>query len=154
MYESLLTFFATLFNVGPDEIVLWALFLSAFISSTLFPGGSELVVGALAAQDGSDKWTLLAVASVGNTLGALTSYGLGRLIALRYGVQTLHKPSQQRAIAHVQRWGAPVLLLSWLPIVGDPLCVAAGWMRMPLVLAATLIAIGKTARYAAIIWLV
>ena len=136
-----------------ESLSLWGLFASAFISSTLFPGGSEIVLGALVAQGAIDKGVLLVVASFGNTLGGFTSYGLGRLIALRYGAETLRKPAYIRAVARVQRWGAPVLLLSWVPVIGDPLCVAAGWLRIAFMPALVLMALGKTARYAMIVWL-
>lgn len=134
-----------------DDLTLWGLFLSAFLSSTLLPGGSELVlVGLILAQMHSIS-TLLAVATLGNTLGGLTSYGIGRVIALRYPARGLAKPAQQQAAMRVQRWGSPVLLLSWLPVVGDPLCMAAGWLKMNWLACALFIAIGKAARYGVIL---
>ena len=78
------------------------------------------------------------MATLGNTLGGLTSYLVGRLFP---------GPEASRAVAWLQRYGPPALLLSWTPIVGDGLCVAAGWLRQNAVAAALFIAVGKFARY-------
>ena len=104
---------------------LWLLFFSAFISSTLFPGGSEAVLAYLAAGTKDSLLLLVMVATLGNTLGAMTSWGIGYLISTRYSAERLSKPSQQKAVERLQKYGSPVLLLSWLPIIGDPLCIAA-----------------------------
>lgn len=95
---------------------------------------------------------LLAVATAGNTLGGMTSWGLGRLFAMRFPAEQLAKPFHRDAVARVRRWGSPALLLSWLPVIGDPLCVAAGWLRIHWLRALILIALGKGLRYAAILW--
>jgi membrane protein YqaA with SNARE-associated domain len=134
-----------------EQLGLWGLFLSSFISATLFPGGSEVVLAALAQQENTSRLTLLIIATVGNTLGGLTSYGIGWFIAKRFGDKLLTKPHQQRAVAWLHRWGSPALLLSWLPVVGDPLCVAAGWLRINFVLATLFIAAGKAARYVVVL---
>lgn len=134
-----------------DELSLWGLFLSAFVSSTLFPGGSEVVLGALAAQNRQDPWLLLAIASLGNTLGALTTWLLGALVARRLPVEARLSEKRRRALARVRHWGSPALLLSWLPVVGDPLCFAAGFLRLPFFASLLFIALGKIARYAAIL---
>ena len=102
-------------------MTLWFLFLSAFISSTLFPGGSEAALLYLASEAKHPLILLLIVATLGNTLGAMTSWGIGRLIAIRYSAEKLSKPSQQKAVARLEKYGSPVLLFSWLPIIGDPL---------------------------------
>jgi len=133
-------------SIGADWS-LWGLFLSAFVSSTLLPGGSEAVLVLLAEQSGSDKLLLLAVATAGNTLGAMTSWGLGRFIAWRYPARTWNT-QHHKAMARIQRWGSPVLLLSWLPVVGDPLCLAAGWLRTHWLPSFLFIAAGKAGRYA------
>jgi membrane protein YqaA with SNARE-associated domain len=116
-----------------------ALFASSFLAATLLPGGSEVVLWALLARDPSLLWPALAWATLGNTLGALTSYVIGRLF------QPQKAPA--REIRWLQRHGVPLLLLSWAPLVGDALCVAAGWLRMNLVAATFFIAVGKLARY-------
>jgi len=135
------------------DLSLWTLFTSAFISSTLFPGGSEAVLAYLSAASNHSPALLLLVASVGNTLGGLSSWGLGRLIAWKYPLRAL-QPVHQRALHHLQRWGTPVLFLSWLPVVGDPLCLVAGWLKMNFLLSLVFIALGKTLRYAVIIYFV
>jgi membrane protein YqaA with SNARE-associated domain len=129
---------------------LWGLFLSAFISSTLLPGGSEAVLVLLAAESGTDNFVLLAVATLGNTLGGMSSWALGRIIAWRFPARRF-AAKEQRAIARLQRWGSPVLLLSWLPVVGDPLCLAAGWLRIHWLPSLVFIAVGKAARYAVLL---
>ena len=89
---------------------LWFLFFSAFISSTLFPGGSEAVLAYLASEAEHPLFLLVVVATVGNTLGAMTSWGIGRLISIRYSAEKLSKVSQQKAVARLQKYGSPVLL--------------------------------------------
>ncbi len=133
---------------------LWGLFVSAFVSSTLLPGGSELVLVWLAEKTQTAPAVLLAVAAAGNTLGGMTSWGLGRVLVWRWPALEPAKPTHQRALARLRRWGSPVLLLSWLPVIGDPLCVAAGWLRIPWAWSALLIGVGKTARYAVILYAV
>jgi len=131
---------------------LWGLFLSAFISSTLLPGGSEAVLVLLAAESAGDKLVLLAVATLGNTLGGMSSWALGRFIAWRFPARRF-AAREQRAIARLQRWGSPALLLSWLPVVGDPLCLAAGWLRIHWLPSLVFIAVGKAGRYAVLLLL-
>lgn len=133
---------------------LWSLLVSAFLSSTLLPGGSEAVLIYLATDTSHSALTLLLVAALGNTLGGMTSWGLGRLIAIKYAARELVKPAHQTAVERLQRWGSPLLLLSWLPVLGDPLCVAAGWLRIHWLLSLLFIGIGKTARYAVILFLI
>ena len=132
---------------------LLSLFISAFISSTLFPGGSELGLIYLAQQQDIALWLLILVASAGNTLGGMTSWGLGRLLAVRYPAKVLKKPSHQKALYRLERYGSALLLLSWLPLIGDPLCVAAGWLRINVCLSLIFIGLGKTLRYLFVIYL-
>ena len=121
------------------DVALSGLFVSAFLASTLLPGGSEIVLAALIAQTPAMFWPAIAVATVGNTLGGLTSYAIGRLVP---------KPkTASRAVAIAERYGVAALLFSWLPLVGDALCVASGWLRHDLLLATLAIAAGKLARY-------
>jgi membrane protein YqaA with SNARE-associated domain len=125
---------------GP--VGLGALFISSFVSATLLPGGSELLLFALLADSPRLFWPALGVATAGNTLGGMSSYLLGRLVPQR----TL--PARQ--IAWMQRFGAPALLLSWAPVVGDALCVAAGWLRVSPAKALLYLAVGKGLRYLAV----
>ncbi len=132
---------------------LWGLLLSGFLSSTLLPGGSEAVLLYLQRTAAHDPGALWLAATTGNTLGGMSTWLLGRIVAWRYPGEQLAKPAQQRALTWLQRHGAPVLLLSWLPVVGDPLCLVAGWLRTPWAPALLFIALGKGARYLALLWL-
>ena len=120
---------------------LWALFASSFLAATLLPGGSEAVLFTVLKLHPEAPWRAVAVATIGNTLGGLSSYLVGRLIP---------QTRVLKGAATVQRYGSPALLLSWVPVVGDALCVAAGWLRVNPALAALYMAVGKCARYAAI----
>lgn len=139
-----------------DHLDLWGLFLSAFVSATLFPGGSEAALAALAYLKQHDPWLLLSIATLGNTLGGLSTFILGGWLARRVTLTPtpISTPPKGKAAAvrRVQQWGAPVLLLSWLPVIGDPLCFAAGWLRINALQAALFIAVGKAARYAVILF--
>ena len=136
-----------------EDYGLLGLFISAFVSSTILPGGSEAVLGALRLQDHHDGLTLLLTATAGNTLGGMSSWLIGWVMARRWPAARLTKPEHRRAVDRLQRHGSPVLLLSWLPVIGDPLCVAAGWLRIDPWLSLLMIAAGKAARYGAILWL-
>jgi membrane protein YqaA with SNARE-associated domain len=135
-----------------DVLTLWALFLSAFVASTLLPGGSEVVLAALAYQGQDDPWTLLLVATAGNTLGGMSTWAVGRFVDWWYPSTNISQPKYQRAMEWVRRWGSPVLILSWVPVVGDPLCLAGGWLRIHWVAALFWIGLGKAARYAVIVY--
>ena len=112
---------------------LAALFASSFLAATLLPGGSEAVLYAVLRAHPGEVWAALGVATLGNTLGGMSSYLIGRLIPQR---------GQLKGLAWVQRWGTPALLLAWVPFIGDPLCVAAGWLRANPWLAAGFLAAG------------
>ena len=132
---------------------LGGLFLSAFISSTIAPGGSEAVLAYLLRQSEIPSGLLLLTATVGNTLGALTTWLLGLWAANRYPLDHGQDAKRNRAIQSVRRFGVPILLLSWLPVVGDGFCFAAGWLRMSFLASLLAIAVGKLGRYAAIVYL-
>jgi membrane protein YqaA with SNARE-associated domain len=125
-----------------DNLGLLGLAASSFLSATLLPGNSEIVLVALLHQAPDLKWPAVVVASLGNTLGGLTSYLVGRLFP---------QPSPGRATVWLTRYGPPALLLSWVPVVGDGLCVAAGWLRQNAVAVVLFMAIGKAARYVALV---
>jgi len=127
----------------------WTLFFSALISSTLFPGGSEALL-LYRLNEGGDVVTLVLIATVGNVLGSLITYAMGR-----FGNEAVHrkwlKISEQqarRAECWFARYGKPALLLAWLPVVGDPLCLVAGLLRNSLLSFLALVSIGKLLRYA------
>jgi membrane protein YqaA with SNARE-associated domain len=131
---------------------LWGLFASAFISSTIAPGGSEAVLAYMVVKGLYSNQVLLVVATVGNTLGALTTYGLGILAAKKYPLATLLPDKKQRALAIVEKRGVWVLFFSWLPVVGDVFCFAGGWLKLPIIATTLIIFSGKLSRYALIIW--
>jgi membrane protein YqaA with SNARE-associated domain len=118
---------------------LATLFASAFLSATILPGNSEIVLAAVLKAFPERAAAAIALATLGNTLGSLTTYGLGRLFPGR--------PIKGRALRWVERYGAWALLLAWLPVVGDAACAAAGWLRVRWVRATLAIAVGKLLRY-------
>ena len=122
-----------------ESIGLGALFLSSFLAATLLPGGSEFVFAGVLASGAATMWPALAVATAGNTLGGSSSYLVGRLVP--------QSKLGGRALDWVRRWGTPVLLLSWVPIIGDALCVAAGWLRLNIWWSVLFMALGKLGRY-------
>jgi membrane protein YqaA with SNARE-associated domain len=126
-------------NARMDETLsLWALFASSFLAATLLPGGSEVVLFGVLKVYPQQYWPALAVATIGNTLGGMSSYVIGRVIPPKTGIKQLGR---------VKKYGAAALLLAWVPILGDPLCVAAGWLRINPWLSALAMAAGKLARY-------
>ncbi len=134
---------------------LGALFLASFLASTLLPLGSEWLLALLLTR-GCPAPAAVAVATAGNTLGACTTWLIGR-----YGgpwlvrrVLRLGAAEQARAEALYARWGTWSLLLSWLPVVGDPLCLVGGVLRVGFGRFLLLVTAGKFARYAALAWLV
>ncbi len=131
---------------------LWLMFSGAFLAATLLPGGSEVLLLALV-KSSPELWLgLFMAATLGNTLGALTSLGLGRLGRIAWEPEQL-SASQRRAMALVEKYGVWSLLLSWAPVIGDILCVLAGWLRLPLLASTVLILIGKALRYALLLLL-
>jgi membrane protein YqaA with SNARE-associated domain len=137
--------------MSDTTISLWGLFSSAFLSATLLPGGSELLLAYLVANSVASPGLLLFIATAGNTLGGFTTYLLGRFLAWRFPNKPLRK-EHHIAIARLQRWGSLTLLLSWAPVIGDPLCAAAGYLKLNPLLSIILLAAGKAARYLFVIW--
>ena len=121
---------------------LVSLALSAFISATLFPSASEAGLAAIIAAWPESWPSVLIMASVANTAGAMTSFLLGRFLP--------QKKHAAAAVQKLQRYGTPLLFFSWLPLVGDALPLAAGWLRMPWAPSLFWILAGKTVRYAVI----
>jgi membrane protein YqaA with SNARE-associated domain len=125
------------------ETGLATLFLAAFVSATVLPANSEVVLVAVLMAFPERSVHALAVATLGNTLGGATTYGIGRWLAKR-------KAPEARALEWARRYGAVALLLSWVPVVGDALCAAAGWLRLPFWRCLAAMALGKLLRYLAI----
>ncbi len=117
---------------------LVSLFFSSLLGATLLPGGSELVLAAVLKSHPDLFWPALLVGTLGNTLGGMVSFGMGWL---------LPQTQQLKHVEKVRHYGAPALLFAWAPLIGDALCVAAGWLRLNPWQAALFMATGKFARY-------
>jgi len=124
-----------------------ALFAGSFLASTLLPGGSEAMLLYAVSQVPDNQTMYWFVATLGNSLGGMSSWLLGWWIARRFPDRILHQPEQRRALERIAKRGSPILLFSWLPVVGDPLCLAAGWSGVGVVSSALFITIGKALRY-------
>ena len=126
--------------------MLLTMFFSAFLAATILPGGSEVVLAGLIKHDSEQTTALVVVAIVGNTLGALTSYGLG-YIGRKVATNDNNKKSYQYALTLFEKYGYWSLLLSWAPVIGDILCVFAGWAKCRILPSILMIFIGKAVRY-------
>jgi membrane protein YqaA with SNARE-associated domain len=123
------------------ESGLWGLLLSSFLSATVLPGGSEVLLWGFLQLHPNEVWTALGLMTLGNTAGGMTSWWCGRYLPRWQKLENL--PYR----ASLQRWGSPVLLLSWFPVLGDALCVAAGWLRLPWLPCCFFMGLGKFVRY-------
>lgn len=141
-----------------DHLILeyFGLFGSAFLAATILPATSEVVLGTMAMSERYDIWTLLIVASVANTLGSVVNWMLGRY-CLHWQDRKWFpvKPDQLgRATVWFNKWGVWSLLLAFAPIIGDPLTLIAGVLRVRFWLFLVLVAISKTSRYIVVLGLV
>ena len=121
-----------------SDLSLWGLFISSFFAATLLPGGSEAVLFGVLKTYPETLWLALGIATVGNTLGGMVTFGMGWL---------LPQTQQLKHVEKLRRYGTPALLLAWVPLIGDALCLAAGWLCLNTWHAALFMAIGKLARY-------
>ena len=128
------------------EFGLSTVFVVSFISATLLPLGSEPVVFGLIKLSPHLFWPTILVATIGNTLGGAVTWAMGlasHTVVNRYQ----HSKTHLRALAWLERLGPKACLLAWLPVVGDPLCAVAGWLKLPFWPCVIYMAIGKFARY-------
>ena len=128
------------------EYGLSTVFVVSFISATLLPMGSEPAVFGLIKLRPDLFWPTIAVATVGNTLGGAVDWAMGygaHQVADKYRGSRTHG----RALSWLEKLGPKACLLAWLPVVGDPLCAVAGWLRLPFWPCLLYMAIGKFARY-------
>jgi len=134
---------------------LGSIFVVALVSATLLPMGSEPLVFSIVKLNPELFWPAVLVATAGNTLGGAITWWMG------YGAEKAyehlaHKPHEARVLRWLHRFGAKACLLSWLPVVGDPLCAVAGWLKLPFWPCLAYMAVGKFARYvvmtAALLW--
>lgn len=134
-----------------DYMSLWGLFTSALISSTLAPGGSEAVFVYLVSEQQINPVLLWLTATTGNTLGALITWFMGFVAAKRFPLDNSLAHKNRHAFDALREWGALALLFSWLPLIGDGLCLLAGWLRLPFFKSFLFIVLGKALRYAIIL---
>ncbi len=125
---------------------LSTVFVVSFISATLVPLGSEPVVFGLVKLNPELFWPAIFTATVGNTLGGAVSWGMG-LASHRVVDKYRHSTSHLKALDWLEKIGPKACLLSWLPIVGDPLCAVAGWLKLSFWPCVFYMAIGKFFRY-------
>jgi len=157
-----------------DTASLCSLFISSFLAATLLPGGSEAAFFAVLRAYPETLWYALLLASIGNTLGGMVTFGMGWLLPQRKGGSKAagHPPAvsippnqrleadclpsvyssrgQTQQLKHVEKvrsYGTPALLFAWAPLIGDALCLAAGWLRLNPWQAMLFMAIGKFSRY-------
>lgn len=125
---------------------LSTVFVVSFVSATLLPLGSEPAVFGLIKINPELFWPAILVATVANTLGGGVSWWMGlgahKVVDKARGYQT-----DVRALNWLKRFGAKACLLSWLPVVGDPLCAVAGWLKLPFWPCLAYMAVGKFFRY-------
>ena len=139
-FESLLALLAL------PKYGLSTVFVVAVASATLLlPLGSEFAVIGLVKLNPELFWPAVFVATVGNTLGGMITWWMGYGAELAYE-RVAHKRAQVKALQYLERFGPKACLLAWLPVVGDPLCAVAGWLKMPLWPCAVYMAIGKFGR--------
>ena len=128
------------------EAGLGALLLVSFLSATLLPLGSEAALFGLLKLNPELFWPAMGVATIGNTLGGAVSWWMG-WAAHRAVDKARHGPTELRALGWLNRFGPKACLMSWLPVIGDPLCAVAGWLKFPFWPCVGYMAIGKLLRY-------
>lgn len=130
---------------------LLTLFISGFVSATLLPGGSEALLAWQLSTGEYNVWALWLAVTSGNALGGVFTFVMGWVIANYYPLKSLQKPQHQRAQKWLDKYGSYSLLLSWVPIIGDPLCLVAGWLKVNIFISVLMICIGKAVRYLLIV---
>jgi membrane protein YqaA with SNARE-associated domain len=128
----------TFFQFLTSDLSLWGLFISSLLAATLLPGGSEAVLFGVLKLHPELFWPAILVGTLGNTIGGMISFGMGWL---------LPQTQQLKHVEKVRKHGTPVLLFAWAPLIGDALCLAAGWLRLNPWHAALFMLLGKFARY-------
>ena len=138
---------------------LTSLFAGSLLASTIIPGGVEVLLYYMSTSGEYSWWALLITATAGNTIGGIITFFMGELLdrgmtrAGWYGsVQRFFKLSEN-ALERMRKYGVGALFFSWLPIIGDPLCLAAGYLRLPFWPSALMILVGKFARYSVLLWI-
>jgi membrane protein YqaA with SNARE-associated domain len=126
---------------------LATVFVVSLISATLLPMASVPAVYGLVKLNPELFWPALIVATAGNTAGGAITYWMGYGAERAYEAYAHRPPTEARALKWLERFGPKACLLAWLPVIGDPLCAVAGWLRLPFWPCLLYMAIGKFARY-------
>ncbi len=137
-------------------LTLISLFFGAFLAATILPFSSEVMLTLALTSGEFDTWLLVSIAAVGNTLGALLNWYLGRFLMhwSNHRWFPFSQPQLIRAEHAFNRYGLWSLLFAWVPVVGDPLTFAAGALNVRLAVFLPLVAVGKSLRYVAIGWII
>ena len=137
-------------------ISYFQLFIISFLAATILPLSSELVLSTMLLTDSFDKYLLLVVASIGNILGSSVNWYLGKKILIFKDKKWF--PANERQIAkgeiYFKKYGIWSLLLAWVPIIGDPLTVVAGILRVKFFTFLLLVSISKISRYIFLIFII
>lgn len=140
----------------PPLAAYGSLFFASLLAATLFPTQSEAILSGLLLTKSYSTWLLVFVASIGNTLGSIINWAIGREIEKFHGQAWF--PFKLTTLARAKAWyqnhGRWLLLLSWVPFIGDPLTVAAGIMKEKLSIFIAIVAAAKTARYIALVFII
>jgi len=136
-----------------DVAAYGSLFLVALVAATIFPAQSELLLAGLHASGNYHDGLLILVATVGNVAGSTINWALGRYLMHFQDRRwfPVSRPLVERATGWYQRFGVWSLLLAWVPVIGDPLTLVAGILRVDLRLFLLLVTVGKLGRYVALI---
>jgi membrane protein YqaA with SNARE-associated domain len=128
--------------LGVPQVGLTAVFIISFVSATLIPMGSEPAVFLVVKANGALFWPVILLATAGNTLGGVVDYWMG------YGAKSAFAEERSRRwFGWLLRHGAKTMLLAWVPLIGDPICTLAGWLKLPFWPSVVYMAIGKLIRY-------
>ncbi|MFZ1180700.1 MAG: YqaA family protein [Herbaspirillum sp.] len=134
--------------LAAPTVGLTSVFIISFVSATLLPLGSEPAVFAVIKANMLMFWPVILVATVGNTLGGVVNYWMG------YGArQTFARERASYWFRWLERFGPKAMLLAWLPGIGDPICMLAGWIKLPFWPSVIYMALGKFLRYISVTWL-
>ena len=128
----------TLSQFLSSDLSLWGLFLASLLGATLLPGGSEIVLIGVIKHQPELFWPAILIGTLGNTLGGMITFAMGWM---------LPATQQLKHVEKIHRFGTPALLLAWTPLIGDALCLAAGWLKLNIGYALLFIAAGKFLRY-------
>ena len=123
-----------------EDLSLVGLFVVSFLSASVLPGSSELVFITMLINKIAPDSTILWVATAGNTLGGVTTFFVGRFISSS-------RLPNERVLLWTEKWGGFSLLFSWVPFLGDVICITAGWLRTGVILSLLCLSTGKLIRY-------